>query len=57
MMLDFIGWGEAGQLITEALEKLFQQGIATADLARMMPGGKTVGTKAFGEAIVNIINA
>ena len=57
MMLDFIGWGEAGQLITGALEKLFQQGIATADLARMMPDGKTVGTKAFGEAIVNIINA
>ena len=57
MMLDYLGWGEAGQLIVDALEQLFQQGIATADLARMMPNGKAVGTKEFGDRIINIINA
>ena len=57
MMLDYLGWDEAGRLIVDALEQLFQQGIATADLARMMPNGKVVGTKEFGDRIINIINA
>lgn len=52
MMLDFIGWGEAGKLIEDALESLFQQGYATADLAKFMPDGKSLGTKEFGEKLV-----
>ncbi len=51
MMLDYIGWGEAGELITSALERLFKQGIATNDLARFMENGKPVGTKEFGEKL------
>lgn len=52
MMLDFIGWGEAGKLIENAMESLFQEGIATADLARFMPNGKSMGTKEFGENLI-----
>ena len=52
MMLDYMGWHEAGRLIENALERLFQKGVATADLARFMPGGKSVGTKLFGEKIM-----
>ena len=52
MMLDYMGWHEAGRLIERALERLFQEGVATADLARFMPGGKSVGTKLFGEKIM-----
>ncbi len=52
MMLDFLGWHEAGRMIEDALERLFQDGIATADLARFMPDGKSVGTKEFGEKII-----
>ncbi len=52
MMLDYIGWHEAGQLVETALEALFQQGIATADLARFMPDGKSLGTKEFGKHII-----
>lgn len=52
MMLDYIGWHEAGELIEAALEGLFRQGRATADLARFMPGGVTLGTREFGEAVV-----
>ena len=56
MMLDYLGWTEAGELITEAMEQLFQQSIATIDLARMMPNGKALGTKAFGDSIITNIN-
>lgn len=56
MMLDYLGWSEAGELITEAMEQLFQQSIATIDLARMMPNGKVLGTKAFGDSIITNIN-
>lgn len=56
MMLDYLGWSEAGELITEAMEQLFQQSIATIDLARMMPNGKALGTKAFGDSIIANIN-
>lgn len=52
MMLDYMGWHEAGRMIEDALERLFQKGVATADLARFMPDGTTVGTKLFGEKIM-----
>lgn len=52
MMLDYMGWHEAGRMIEDALERLFQKGVATADLARFMPDGTTVGTKLFGEKII-----
>ncbi len=47
MMLDHIGWREASALVTAALESLFGSGLATADLARFMDGGRPLGTKAF----------
>ena len=52
MMLDYMGWHKAGRMIEDALELLFQKGVATADLARFMPDGTTVGTKLFGEKII-----
>lgn len=52
MMLDYMGWHEAGRMIEDALERLFLKGVATADLARFMPDGTTVGTKLFGEKII-----
>lgn len=52
MMLDYMGWHEAGRMIEDALERLFQKEVATADLARFMPDGTTVGTKLFGEKII-----
>ncbi len=52
MMLDYMGWHEAGRMIEDALERLFRKGIATADLARFMPDGKSVGTREFGEKIM-----
>ena len=52
MMLDYMGWYEAGELITEGIERLFSKGVATVDLARFMPDGQPVGTKAFGDMLI-----
>lgn len=53
MMLDYMGWKEAGQLITDALEKLFTEGYATNDLARFMQNGKSLGTRDFSKKVIN----
>ena len=52
MMLDYIGWGEAGSLITKALENLFENGFATADLARFMGAGKPLSTSDFAKKVI-----
>ena len=53
MMLDYMGWKEAGELITQAIEQLFTKGYATADLARFMESGTTMGTQEFAAALIN----
>ena len=55
MMLDYSGWHEAATLITTAMESLFAQSVATADLARFMEGGTALGTRAFGDRLVDEI--
>jgi isocitrate dehydrogenase len=55
MMLEYLGWNEAATLITRAMERTFARGEATGDLARFMPHGKTLGTRAFGKVITESI--
>lgn len=55
MMLEYLGWKEAAELVTTALEKAFSLGEATADLARFMPNGKTLATDDFGKRIVELL--
>jgi isocitrate dehydrogenase len=55
MMLEHLGWNEAGLLITAALERSFSAGYATADLARLMPDGKALGTRAFTDHILSLL--
>ena len=55
MMLEHIGWNEAGALVERALEESFSEGYATADLARLMENGKALGTREFTENIVKRI--
>ena len=55
MMLEYMGWNEAGQLITHSLEKLFEQGIATGDLARFMKNGQVRTTSEFGDEVIRLI--
>ena len=55
MMLEHLGWNEAGALVTDALERSFSAGYATADLARLMPEGKPLGTVAFTDHILSLL--
>jgi isocitrate dehydrogenase len=52
MMLDYIGWREASQLIHRAFEKTLAQKIVTYDFARQMEGAKEVKTSEFANAII-----
>ncbi|MEN9918287.1 MAG: NADP-dependent isocitrate dehydrogenase [Bacteroidota bacterium] len=55
MMLDYMGWIEAGELITKGLETLYAQGKATHDLARFMDNGQTLSTSEFTEKLVGLL--
>lgn len=52
MMLDHLGWTEAGELIMTALETVIQAGTVTGDLGRFIDNATIVGTKGFGEALI-----
>lgn len=55
MMLEYMGWQEAADLIVRSLENNFTDSRATADLARFMPEGIALSTSAFGKEIVERI--
>lgn len=55
MMLEYIGWKDAGDLVVTALERAFEAGYATNDLARFMPDGKPLGTKEFGDKLIELL--
>jgi len=52
MMLEYMGWNEAGQLIEAALGRTILQKTVTYDLARGMEGAKELKTSEFGAAII-----
>ncbi len=52
MMLRYIGWGEAADRITAAIEGAIADKTVTADLAEMIPGAKALSTSAFGDVLL-----
>jgi isocitrate dehydrogenase len=52
MMLRYIGWREAADMIVRAYEKTISQGIVTYDFARQMEGAKEVKTSEFASAVI-----
>jgi isocitrate dehydrogenase len=52
MMLRYMGWREAADLATAAMEKTISQKIVTYDLARQMEGAKEAKTSEFASAII-----
>ena len=52
MMLRYVGWTEAADLILKGLNKAIQMKTVTYDFARLMEGAKEVKCSEFGEAIV-----
>ena len=52
MMLRYMGWNEAADLIMSALDKTLGQKVVTYDFARLMEGAREVKCSEFGKAIV-----
>jgi isocitrate dehydrogenase len=52
MMLRFLGWGEAADLIVRGLEAAIEQKTVTYDFERLMDGATKVSTSEFGRRII-----
>jgi isocitrate dehydrogenase len=53
MMLEYMGWREAANLVKEAMTKTIQQKTVTYDLERQMEGATKVKCSEFAQAIIN----
>ena len=52
MMLEYLGWGEAAEMIRKAIQKTIDKKTVTYDLERQMKGAKKVGTSEFATQII-----
>lgn len=52
MMLDYLGWGKAGDMIRKTMQKTIDKKTVTYDLHRQMKGAKKVGTTAFADHLI-----
>lgn len=52
MMLEHMGWKEAGQLIVSGIADAIRAGTVTYDLARQMPGSKEMSCSGFAEEVI-----
>ncbi len=52
MMLEYMGWQEAADLINAAYPKVIGDKFVTYDFARQMDGAHTVSTSTFGDALI-----
>ena len=53
MMLRYLGWGEAADLIVKGMEGAVAAKTVTYDFARLMDGAKEIKCSEFGDAIIN----
>ncbi len=52
MMLEYMGWNEAAELIVNGMENAIKAKRVTYDLARQMPGSTEISTSAFGDEVI-----
>lgn len=57
MMLQYMGWQEAAELIIRGVERAIGAKTVTYDLARQMPGATEVSCSGFGDAIIRGMGA
>ncbi len=55
MMLEYMGWNEAADLITLVYPEVIGDGIVTYDFARQIDGATEVGTSQFADALIERI--
>ncbi len=53
LMLDYMGWTEAADMIREAMEKTIVNKTVTGDFARFMPEAKQLSTSEFGNTLIS----
>ncbi len=53
MLLEYLGWNEAAQHIHQSLPRTLQDGLATYDLARLLPGSREVSCSEFGQTLID----
>ncbi len=53
MLLEYIGWNEAADLINQAYPKVIADGTVTYDFARLMPSASEVSTSRFADALID----
>ena len=51
LMLEYLGWREAAELVARGIEKTVQDRTVTYDLARQLEGARTVSTSEFGALV------
>lgn len=52
MLLNYIGWQEAANLIEASIQKTIQAGTVTFDLQALMPGATSLKTSEFGDELI-----
>ncbi len=57
MMLEYIGWQEAADVISESYPRVVQDKIVTYDFARLMEGANEVSTSGFADALIKQIGS
>ena len=55
IMLEYLGWDDAADLVRDAVENTISSGTVTYDLERQIEGGTKVATSEFAEAVVDEI--
>src|SRR2546428_670075 len=56
MMLEYLGWRDAGARLRDAVKSVVGSKTLTYDLARQLPGAKEVRTSAFAKAVIEAVN-
>lgn len=57
LMLEYLGWQEAADLIVKSIETTIQQKQVTYDFHRLMEGATKLKTSEFGDALIRNINS
>ncbi len=53
MMLEYLGWGKAAEMVNKAIEKTIAKKTVTYDLHRQMKGAKKLSTSKYATEIIN----
>jgi len=56
LMLEYLGWQEAANVVFRAMRKTIQSGQVTADLARLLKGVSPISTTEFAELLIKNIS-